>query len=111
MSKQMLKCFHTQNLMMSLWKGLYCLIASTLPPPNLEFLSRDNSMRCFKRIKGKVFIGLTNKLFNGIKSVEECEQKCQGYDGFKCRSAAFYVNEKVGLFKEIPNDLCHRNAF
>jgi hypothetical protein len=54
-------------------------------------------MPCFERIKGKSLMGTTNRLFNNIDTIEECEEKCQLYREFECRSAVFYAKEKVGL--------------
>lgn len=61
----------------------------------LEFLSRDDPMRCFKRVPGKVLIGLVDQLIGDVESVEECEQKCHHHS--KCLSAAYYQKEKVGM--------------
>lgn len=67
----------------------------------LEFLSRDDPIKCSERIYGKVLIGLADRVISDVDSVEGCERKCQGHDEFTCRSAAFYSKARVTLLKTL----------
>lgn len=98
MKDQFLNCFQTQTLMMNIWKGSTNAIYYKLTSKRLEFLSRDDPVNCFEKLNGKILIGSIDHLFNGVENVEDCELKCQNYKEFECRSAAFYVKEKVNRF-------------